>query len=334
MPATSTGEGCLESDTTVALLNLVHDRDDSVERDTGVSATLESVRLGTDRVGGILTYSFYGVHWAAETLQATDALASADLYRRRQILESSLAVAVTNDLNASVGFRMASLAMRSPAEGSRWANAAMGSLSFQTGAGATEARGNRISTMSVAYDIRAAGHPTGSDFIYARHLLTARFVKPFHAAVGNRFGAVDTGSLSFELNAGRITGTAPLFDRFSLGNVDTLRGWNKFEITPRGTTRIAHGSLEYSAFMDRCKCIRMYLLYDAGAGWNEGEPIRVLHSAGAGIGVLKGFLEVALPLMRRTNPNDKDSVRMFGAPTLTIGLRHDISELLRWWSGL
>jgi outer membrane protein assembly factor BamA len=141
---------------------------------------------------------------------------------------------------------------------------------------------------------------------------------------------VETGSLSLEVKAGRITGTAPLFDRFSIGNVDALRGWNKFEIAARGTTRIVHGSLEYSAFVERCKCVRGYLLYDAGAGWNDGESIRVRHSAGVGIGVLKGFMEVSFPIMRLTNPNDKNSAEMFGAPTFTLGLRHNISEILRW----
>ena len=32
--------------------------------------------------------------------------------------------------------------------------------------------------------------------------------------------------------AGVLTGTAPLFERFSLGNTTTLRGWNKYDLAP------------------------------------------------------------------------------------------------------
>jgi hypothetical protein len=326
---TSTGERCVEGSTAVFFVHLVHDRDDSVERDTGVTFTLESMRLGTDRLGAKLKVSAYAVHWADETAQATDALAWPDLYRNRHTVDASMAVAFTSGLYATVGLRQTNLTMRSPVKGLRRANAATGSLSFETGAGAVNARGNRISAMSVGYDIRAAAPGIGSDFVYARHLLTARFIKGL-SAMGDLFGEVETGSLSLNVRAGRITGTAPLFDRFSIGNVDTLRGWNKFEIAPRGTTRIVHASLEYSTFIERCRCFRAHLFYDAGAGWNDGEPIRVRHSAGVGIGVLKGFMEIAFPLMRRANPHETSAAEMFSAPTFTVGLRHNISEILRW----
>ena len=44
---------------------------------------------------------------------------------------------------------------------------------------------------------------------------------------------------------GGITGDAPLFERFTLGDSSTLRGWNKFDIAPAGGDRVFHSSLEY-----------------------------------------------------------------------------------------
>ena len=41
-----------------------------------------------------------------------------------------------------------------------------------------------------------------------------------------------------DLTAGFITGRAPLFERFVLGNGTTLRGWNKFQLDPLGGSRM------------------------------------------------------------------------------------------------
>src|SRR6478735_1117317 len=45
---------------------------------------------------------------------------------------------------------------------------------------------------------------------------------------------------------GILNGDAPLFERFTLGDSSTLRGWSKFDLAPVGGTRVAHGSLEYT----------------------------------------------------------------------------------------
>ncbi len=44
---------------------------------------------------------------------------------------------------------------------------------------------------------------------------------------------------------GGITGDAPLFERFSLGDSRTLRGWDKYDITPVGGDRMFYASAEY-----------------------------------------------------------------------------------------
>ena len=43
-----------------------------------------------------------------------------------------------------------------------------------------------------------------------------------------------------------MNGRAPLFERFTLGDSRTLRGWSKFDVAPVGGSRVAHGSLEYT----------------------------------------------------------------------------------------
>ena len=53
-------------------------------------------------------------------------------------------------------------------------------------------------------------------------------------------------SFSAAFLAGAVNGRAPLFERFTLGDSRTLRGWSKFDIAPLGGTRVAHGSLEYT----------------------------------------------------------------------------------------
>ena len=45
--------------------------------------------------------------------------------------------------------------------------------------------------------------------------------------------------------AGGITGHAPLFERFTLGDSTTLRGWDKYDIAPAGGDRVFYSSVEY-----------------------------------------------------------------------------------------
>ena len=52
--------------------------------------------------------------------------------------------------------------------------------------------------------------------------------------------------------AGGISGDAPLFERFSLGDSRTLRGWNKYDIAPAGGDRMFHASVEYRYRGWRC----------------------------------------------------------------------------------
>ena len=97
------------------------------------------------------------------------------------------------------------------------------------------------------------------------------------------------GVLIDDLTTGVVTGRAPLFERFVLGNGSTLRGWNKYELDPIGGNRMAHNSVEYryGAFQ---------IFYDAGAIWDSGETAVIRHSVGIGLRQSLFSLAVAFPV--------------------------------------
>ena len=69
------------------------------------------------------------------------------------------------------------------------------------------------------YDLRAATRSLGSDFAYARHSARAQYSVRVHKEY-----------ISASFTAGLMNGRAPLFDRFILGNANTLRGYNKYDV--------------------------------------------------------------------------------------------------------
>jgi outer membrane protein assembly factor BamA len=90
--------------------------------------------------------------------------------------------------------------------------------------------------------------------------------------------------------AGRLTGKAPLNERFVLGNSKTLRGWSKHDLDPLGGDRVVSGSADY-----RYRILRVF--YDTGAIWNNGQTSGQKHSAGVGLKLKGGILlAVAFPL--------------------------------------
>src|SRR6185369_9042734 len=119
--------------------------------------------------------------------------------------------------------------------------------------------------LDAGYSLRAATNFLSSDFIYARHRwnLAYTFTRDRHMA-----------QVTFQ--AGLISGHAPLFERYVLGNSSTLRGWNKYDIDPLGGTRMAHGSVEY-----RYRILQFF--YDGGTVWDRGADPTPRNSVGAGL---------------------------------------------------
>jgi outer membrane protein assembly factor BamA len=95
---------------------------------------------------------------------------------------------------------------------------------------------------------------------------------------------------------GKIAGAPPMFERFVLGNAETLRGWNKFDINPTGATRAVHGSVEY---LWRA----LLFFYDTGSAWNAGEDPEARNSLGVGLHGGGFELGVGFPVKTgRANP--------------------------------
>jgi hypothetical protein len=107
-----------------------------------------------------------------------------------------------------------------------------------------------------------------------------------------RFGTA-ISTFSSAVWRGPMSERAPLFERFTLGDSRTLRGWNKFDVAPLGGTRTGYGSVQY-----------MYRniggFYDAGAVWDKTVPARTHHSAGVLLALNDGeqgpFLAIGFPL--------------------------------------
>ena len=71
--------------------------------------------------------------------------------------------------------------------------------------------------------------------------------------------------------------------------MQTLRGWNKFDLAPKGGDRIATGTVEYHYDM-------FMLFYDTGAVWDRGTSPSQKHGVGAGLHFAGFQVAVALPV--------------------------------------
>src|SRR5262249_22967551 len=139
--------------------------------------------------------------------------------------------------------------------------------------------------VEAGYDFRAGNRELDSDFIYNRHAVHARYVYSH-----------DRNKLFLSFLGGNISGNAPLFERFSLGDTRTLRGWNKFDVAPLGGNRMVHASLQYGFGGPRGihwdldandrkmigSGVGFHVFYDTGAVGDRGSPMQVRHSVGFG----------------------------------------------------
>ena len=140
------------------------------------------------------------------------------IYRTRREYEPSIAIAVNRYLTFTTGLAFDQIQTQYPQATMESANALDGTVRFHdTWATAEDNRQD----VDASYNIRAASRMLDSDFVYVRHALRASY----------QFSTEHT-MLYLRFMAGRLTGRAPLFERFSLGNTTNLRGWNKYKIDP------------------------------------------------------------------------------------------------------
>jgi hypothetical protein len=277
------------------IIGAANSADELIERYSGVRFGYEQLRAGFDRVGFKVNFTSFDSFWQPTTESASrQAPAPAELYKSRSTFEPSLAFAFTRSLYAAAGIQLTSLEMKEPASGSRAARSATGSLRYRQ----TFTPGKIDHTVNAAYEARTATPALGSDFTYTRHFVEGRYSL-----------SRDANSVTVAVMGGRISGNAPMYDRFSVGNTATLRGWNKFDLAPLGGSRLAYGSFEYSLRL-RGRGLRGLrqagVYYDAGAVWNPGDPIqmrsavgiRVLSFIRVGFGIRGSHLTPTLILFR------------------------------------
>jgi len=265
-----TWSGALEATGTVGhngmTLGVVSDGDELAERYSGVVARYENNRLGSDRLQFRFQFEDYHQQWD----QATEQAAVTSPYRGRRNIEPEVTFVLAPPLKLSVGASFQEMTNQFPAAPSESANAVISTLRYQRRLEGSDAQHD----LDAAYNLRAATRVLSSDFAYARHRLQFRYMMTRGKNV-----------LIDEATAGLITGRAPLFEQFVLGNASTLRGWNKFAMDPRGGNRAVHNTVEYryGAFQ---------VFYDTGSVWDRGDAAVVRHSAG--VGLRQGIFSIAL----------------------------------------
>jgi hypothetical protein len=252
------------------------DNDTLVEEYSGVRLRFESRHIGSERVGASLEASWLNNTWRAPVLAALGANPGVPApYRRRITVEPTVTVAFTPHVRAVGGLSLSSLESLEHSPDSQMASALTGALLYNQ----RWERGRRThQTVEAGYELRASVDGFGSDLDYKRHFGRVRY----------QFEHRRTAFIA-EVFGGGITGSAPLFERFTLGDSSTLRGWNKFDIAPIGGNRVFHQSLEY----------RFYgaaLFVDAGSVWEDGGPHDLRTSTGFGFHHDNVFLTVAFPL--------------------------------------
>jgi hypothetical protein len=251
--------------------------DDLIEEYSGFGVRVESRRLGTERLGVAFDWSTFDQTWRDATLAALPANPQVPApYRNRMTVTPVVKFAVTPRLSVGGGVSIAELdALDESSSDSQMANAAIGTVRFHQ-------RWNRTSSaqhdLEAAFTVRAGTDALESDLVYERYLGQADYAIRWHKH----------GLFASSLFGG-VTGEAPLFERFSLGDSRTLRGWDKYDIAPAGGDRMFHASLEYRYRM-------LALFVDSGSVWDTGADKKVRFSTGFGFTPGPVFVMVGFPL--------------------------------------
>ncbi len=261
----------------VLTFGLVDDADQLLERNAGIRLRYENRKVGTDIVQLRLDFDSYHQMWNPATEAALARNPDVPgVYRTRQNFAPSLSLFPLRDLRLSVGTSFQRFQTQYPVPHTQTAYAGTADIRYDHRLEGASGLRQRV---KFGYGLRTATRVLDSEFVYTRHTWTADYtISRGH----NLFGA--------HFQAGLIQGNAPLFERFSLGNSFTLRGWNKFDVAPLGGARAAHGSLEY-----RYRPFQVF--YDVGTVWDRSQADGVKHALGFGLAFRGGaFISLAFPV--------------------------------------
>jgi Omp85 superfamily domain len=272
--------------------------DDLVEEFSGYGLRFETRRLGTQRLGASLEWSSFDPDWRAKTVDALAADPSLPrLYDTRSTITPLLKFAFTPELSMSAGVGITELEPLAAGQSSQMANAAIGALDYKL---RWSGEHDTSRTIESQFLVRAGTRSLESDLAYNRYAAQGAFEYE-----RGKHQAVASGML------GRITGTAPLFERFTLGDTRTLRGWDKYDVAPAGGSRLLYASVEY-----RYSGVGVFL--DLGSVWDEQTESRVRASTGLTFLAGPTFASIGFPL------NTSNLTAIF-----SIGIRVQETKL-RW----
>jgi hypothetical protein len=279
-------DGTLSIGQTDVAFGVLSDGDELVERYSGIRARAERKAVGVDWVRLGFEFDSFHQQWNPSTLRAAGLFSnSAALYRARNSFKPEATIVLGEGITLSFGAIFNQIDPELAGAASAWSNAAAASLRLRRRWEDAEANQHEL---DAGYSVRSATALLDSDFAYARHALQVRYALRH-----------DHHYMDVAFFAGRITGTAPLYERFVLGNAETLRGWNKYDLDPLGGDRVIHGSIEYR--------YRLFdVFYDAGAIWDRSADRSGKHGIGFGLRTdgREGFLiAIAFPVNAgRTDP--------------------------------
>jgi hypothetical protein len=270
------GEVTLTTGPHVFAAGLVSNGDWLPERFSGIVARYEDKHVGTDRLSFKFEAETLHTQWNPATLTAMagNPVNVPDLYRARQMFQPTATVVLFKPLTLTVGARVERFQDEGPGAEIESADAALADLHYHQsimGPGSQQ-------ELDADCSLHSATRMLNSDYLYSMRTAGVRYQyrRGKHTITENAWG-------------GYITGRAPLSDRFVLGNAEYLRGWNKYEIDPLGGNRALSNSVEYHYGPFQA-------FYDAGAIWDESQPIVARHSVGIGLRESVFSLAVAIPV--------------------------------------
>jgi outer membrane translocation and assembly module TamA len=238
----------------------------------------EHRKVGTRMVQVGVEYDYFWPSFADET-KAALALAPwvPGTYDTREVFAPSISFLPIPDIKLTFGASFQTLAMERPVLHNEAAHAFTFGAQYRRKAGSRQGLRHSI---AADYLVREATATLESDFLYTRQFVSGDYTL-----------STRHQDFMFRFQGGHIDGEAPLFDRFTIGNTATLRGWDKFDVAPLGGTRLLYGSLEY-------RYRPFQLFYDFGKVWDPGQQaVEWKHSIGVGLAWKNGFfMSLGVPL--------------------------------------
>jgi hypothetical protein len=256
---------------------VVSSADELLERNTGVMLRYEHRKVGTSMLQVGVEYDYFWPDFQPET-EAALAVSPwvPGTYETREVFAPSVSFLPIPDIKLTFGASFQTLAMEQPTLHDEAAHAFTFGAQFRRKIGRRHGLRHSI---AADYLVRKATKTLESDFLYTRQFVSGDYTL-----------STRHQDFMFSFQGGHIDGVAPLFDRFTIGNTATLRGWDKFDVAPLGGTRLLYGSLEY-------RYEPFQLFYDFGKVWDPGQVVEWKHSVGLGLAWKNGFfMSLGVPL--------------------------------------